>query len=78
MRIVLAWRSCISWEGALFGRGKRQSYTILVADPKTDYGTARLDAMVETTDGFVLARQDLDLRGASDDTGAETIRCARI
>ena len=53
------------------GRGKRQSYTILVADPKTDYGTARLDAMVETTDGFVLAQRDLDLRGAGDILGTK-------
>ena len=53
------------------GRGKRQSYTILVADPKTDYGTARLDAMVETTDGFVLAQRDLALRGAGDILGTK-------
>ncbi|WP_367300660.1 ATP-dependent DNA helicase RecG [Leuconostoc carnosum] len=53
------------------GRGTRQSYTMLIADPKTDYGTARLDAMVETTDGFVLAQRDLELRGSGDILGTK-------
>jgi len=53
------------------GRGNRQSYTMLVADPKTDYGTARLDAMVETTDGFILAQRDLELRGSGDILGTK-------
>ncbi|MDN6491413.1 MAG: ATP-dependent DNA helicase RecG, partial [Leuconostoc sp.] len=53
------------------GRGTRQSYTILVADPKTDYGRARLDAMVETTDGFLLAQKDLELRGSGDILGTK-------
>ncbi|WP_349515930.1 ATP-dependent DNA helicase RecG [Leuconostoc suionicum] len=53
------------------GRGTRQSYTILVADPKTDYGRARLDAMVETTDGFILAQKDLELRGSGDILGTK-------
>ncbi|AEJ30876.1 ATP-dependent DNA helicase RecG [Leuconostoc sp. C2] len=53
------------------GRGHRQSYTILVADPKTDYGTARLDAMVETTNGFILAQRDLELRGSGDILGTK-------
>jgi len=53
------------------GRGSRQSYTILVADPKTDYGTARLDVMVETTDGFILAQRDLELRGSGDILGTK-------
>lgn len=53
------------------GRGKRQSYTILVADPKTDYGQQRLDAMVATTDGFVLAQKDLELRGPGDILGVK-------
>ncbi|MGY3741949.1 ATP-dependent DNA helicase RecG [Leuconostoc inhae] len=53
------------------GRGNRQSYTMLVADPKTDYGTARLEAMVETTDGFILAQRDLELRGSGDILGTK-------
>ncbi|WP_027698761.1 ATP-dependent DNA helicase RecG [Weissella oryzae] len=51
------------------GRGERQSYTILVADPKTQYGIDRMEAMVETTDGFVLAQKDLELRGSGDVLG---------
>lgn len=53
------------------GRGSRQSYTLLVADPKTDYGTARLDAMVATTNGFILAQKDLELRGSGDILGTK-------
>lgn len=53
------------------GRGSRQSYAILVADPKTDYGRARLEAMVSTTDGFVLAQKDLELRGSGDILGTK-------
>jgi len=51
------------------GRGTRQSYTFLVSDPKTQYGIERMDAMVGTTDGFVLAQKDLELRGAGDILG---------
>jgi len=51
------------------GRGSRQSYTFLVSDPKTQYGLERMEAMVSTTDGFVLAQKDLELRGAGDILG---------
>ncbi|GAO99645.1 ATP-dependent DNA helicase RecG [Fructobacillus ficulneus] len=53
------------------GRGDRQSYTVLVADPKTDYGKERLKALVDTTDGFELAQKDLELRGAGDILGTK-------
>lgn len=52
------------------GRGKSQSYCLLVADPKTDEGTARMETMVATTDGFEVAQKDLELRGAGDVLGA--------
>src|SRR5262249_55132891 len=45
------------------GRGAEQSFCILLADPRTDDGRQRVDAMVRTTDGFVLAEEDLRLRG---------------
>jgi ATP-dependent DNA helicase RecG len=51
------------------GRGSRQAYTFLVSDPKTQYGIDRMEAMVATTDGFVLAQKDLELRGAGDVLG---------
>ena len=48
------------------GRGSKQSYAILVANPKTDSGKERMKAMTETTDGFVLAEKDLQMRGSGE------------
>ena len=45
------------------GRGEKQSYCILIADPKGETGKERMQVMTETTDGFVLAEHDLKLRG---------------
>ena len=45
------------------GRGQHASRCVLVADATTDEGIARLAAMVETTDGFRLAEEDLRIRG---------------
>jgi len=45
------------------GRGEHASYCVLVADPKTDDGRARMQVMVETQDGFRIAEEDLKLRG---------------
>ena len=48
------------------GRGGEQSYCLLVSrakDELTDSARARLEAMVETTDGFELAERDLEIRG---------------
>jgi ATP-dependent DNA helicase RecG len=45
------------------GRGADRSHCYLVGEGATDDGTARLEALVETTDGFALAEVDLDLRG---------------
>ncbi|MGN6698521.1 MAG: ATP-dependent DNA helicase RecG [Thermomicrobiales bacterium] len=45
------------------GRGAAQSYCILVADDPGGDARSRLEAMVETQDGFVLAQKDLELRG---------------
>lgn len=51
------------------GRSSTQSYCLLLADPKTDYGRQRLQTMTETTDGFVIAQRDLELRGQGDILG---------
>lgn len=51
------------------GRGDRQSYAILVAEPKTQYGIDRMKVMTQTNDGFVLAQKDLELRGTGDVLG---------
>jgi ATP-dependent DNA helicase RecG len=48
------------------GRGAEQSYCLLVSRPKeelTESAQARLQALVDMTDGFELAEVDLDLRG---------------
>jgi ATP-dependent DNA helicase RecG len=48
------------------GRGAEQSYCLLVSRPKeelTEAAVSRLEALVETTDGFELAEVDLELRG---------------
>ena len=48
------------------GRGHKQSYCVLVANPKTDSGKERMKAMCDTTDGFVLAEADLKMRGSGE------------
>lgn len=65
------------------GRGETQSYCFLVysdsqtpgdtqsATVLTDEGKARLKVMLENTDGFVIAEEDLKLRGPGQITGTE-------
>lgn len=53
------------------GRGANQSYCILLADPKNDYGKQRMQTMVQTNDGFVIAQKDLELRGPGDVLGSK-------
>ena len=49
------------------GRGIHQAYCILVyQSPLSDQGRLRLQAMADTTDGFVIAERDLELRGPGD------------
>ncbi|MER2225648.1 MAG: ATP-dependent DNA helicase RecG [Carnobacterium sp.] len=48
------------------GRGDKESYCILVANPKTENGMERMKIMTETTDGFLLSEKDLELRGPGD------------
>jgi len=45
------------------GRGTDASSCFLVGDPTTSDGEARIEALVESTNGFKLAEVDLDLRG---------------
>ena len=45
------------------GRGKEQSFCILVSDSKNKITKKRLKIMTESTDGFVIADTDLKLRG---------------
>jgi ATP-dependent DNA helicase RecG len=49
------------------GRGPQQSYCILLYQyPITEVGRDRLKALTSTTDGFVIAEKDLELRGPGD------------
>src|SRR5439155_696800 len=51
------------------GRGADQSYCLLVSRPReelTEIAQERLQALVDTTDGFELAEKDLELRGAGE------------
>jgi len=51
------------------GRGDKQSYCILIAEPKGEVGRERMRIMTETTDGFKLSEEDLKLRGPGDVLG---------
>jgi ATP-dependent DNA helicase RecG len=45
------------------GRGGHQSYCVLVANPKTEEALQRMNTMARTNDGFIIAEEDLLLRG---------------
>lgn len=45
------------------GRGKAESYCILLSNPNTDEARERLSTMAQTTDGFKIAEKDLEIRG---------------
>lgn len=53
------------------GRGKYQSYCILIANPGTKDSRKRLKVMVETTDGFKIAEKDLEIRGPGEFFGTK-------
>ncbi|MGZ4691240.1 MAG: ATP-dependent DNA helicase RecG [Acidimicrobiia bacterium] len=46
------------------GRGGGSAWCYLFADPSTPDGEARMAAMAESTDGFLLAERDLEIRGS--------------
>ncbi len=53
------------------GRGAVASVCVLLySGPLSDTGKARLKAMAETTDGFEIARRDLEIRGPGEFLGA--------
>ncbi|MFM7224425.1 MAG: ATP-dependent DNA helicase RecG [Actinomycetota bacterium] len=65
------------------GRGGGASWCFLLATPTTPEGTARLEAMAATTDGFELAERDLDIRGSGEvfgerQSGLGDLRLGRI
>ena len=48
------------------GRGKHQSYCILISDNRNEETRQRLKVMTKTSDGFKIAEEDLRLRGPGD------------
>jgi ATP-dependent DNA helicase RecG len=48
------------------GRGKFQSYCVLVTDVKNEQTQKRMKAMTATSYGFKLSERELELRGAGD------------
>ena len=48
------------------GRGSHKSYCILMSDSDDDLARQRLRTLCQTTDGFEIARKDLELRGPGD------------
>ena len=53
------------------GRGKHQSYCVLVSDSKNKVTRERLKIMEKSTDGFVIADTDLKLRGPGEFFGTK-------
>jgi len=45
------------------GRGAEESFCYLISDPQTEEAHARLEAMVNISDGFRIAEEDLKIRG---------------
>jgi ATP-dependent DNA helicase RecG len=66
------------------GRGTHPSTCVLLYQfARSDAGRARIDALVETTDGFVIAERDLALRGPGDffgtrQSGLPTLRVGDV
>jgi ATP-dependent DNA helicase RecG len=53
------------------GRGNHQSYCLLVSKGKNSIAKERIDIMVSTSDGFIIAEKDLELRGPGDFFGTK-------
>jgi len=51
------------------GRGDEQSWCFLCGTPRTREGRRRIEVMQETSDGFVIAEEDLKLRGPGEVLG---------
>jgi ATP-dependent DNA helicase RecG len=48
------------------GRGGKESFCFLIADPKTEDSKQRLSILLKTNDGFEIAEEDLKIRGSGE------------
>jgi ATP-dependent DNA helicase RecG len=53
------------------GRSEHQSFCILVANPKSEDGQKRMEIMARTTNGFIIAEEDLKIRGPGEIFGTK-------
>ncbi len=65
------------------GRGSEKSYCLLFSSAETGSAQARLEALLETNDGFELADKDLEIRGegqvmGSRQAGVPDLKLARL
>lgn len=60
------------------GRGKDESYCILVSDPQTEEARMRIEAMVKYSDGFCIAQEDLKIRGPGEFFGSRQSGLAEL
>src|SRR5439155_22284127 len=65
------------------GRGGGASWCFLFADPQTPDSQERMAAMAASTDGFLLAERDLEIRGSGEvfgdrQSGFSDLKLARI
>lgn len=65
------------------GRSRKQSYCILQGNPRTEDAYRRLQAIKDIDDGFLIAREDLEIRGPGEffgthQTGLPELRIGNI
>lgn len=53
------------------GRGEHKSYCILMCDPKQEEAFTRLKILEQSRDGFLIAEEDLKIRGPGDVLGTQ-------